>query len=96
MILYSSMTYFEVEKFVVVEMYLSDILIILTASIGGILVGFSIFYAGVVEKTIGTSSAVCVTMIVESYLTHSLPTAHQILSCLVVLFGIFIYMLHKK
>lgn len=96
MILYSGMTYFEVGKFVVVEIYLSDLLIILTASIGGILVGFSIFYAGAVEKTIATSSAVCMTMVVESRLTHRLPTAHQILSCLVVLVSIFMYMLHKK
>lgn len=96
MILYSSVTYFEVGKFVVVEMYLSDFLIIITAAIGGILVGFSIFYAGAIEKTIATSSAICMTMVVESHLKLSLPTAHQVLSCLVVLCSIFIYMLHKN
>ena len=96
MILYSGMTYFEVKRFVVVEMYWSDLLIILTSALGGLLVGFSIFHADAIEKTIATSTAVCTTMIVESYIIKSVPSAHQILSCVVVLLGIFIFHKNKK
>jgi hypothetical protein len=75
---------------------MEGVYISLLSALGGVIVAYSLLYAGAIDKTISTTFSIVLTSLIEYIvILKEVPNIHVILHSLSVIISIMLYSFHK-